>query len=56
MPPDNISVIPANKQNDESLSDFLTGTGTTAHSTLDTDHLTSHSKAVLVDTPASVGS
>ena len=40
-PLDNITLNPANKKTDYSLSDFQTGIGATAHATLDTEHLIS---------------
>ena len=38
-PPDNISLKSANRKVDQSLSDFQTGLGATAHATLDTEQL-----------------
>ena len=40
-PPDNISLNSANRKVDQSLSDFQTGLGATAHATLDTEQLIS---------------
>ena len=50
-PPDNISLNSANRKVDQSLSDFQTGLGATAHATLDTEQLISHLQVALVDTP-----
>ena len=49
-PPDNITLNPANKKTDQSLSEFHTGIGAAAHATLDEEHLISHTRTVLVDT------
>ena len=49
-PPDNISLNSANRKVDQSLSDFQTGLGATAHATLDTEQLISHLQVALVDT------
>ena len=40
----------ANRKADQSLSDFQTGIGATAHATLDTEQLISHLQVALVDT------
>ena len=40
-PPDNISLNSANRKADQSLSDFQTGVGATAHATLDMEQLMS---------------
>ena len=53
-PPDNISLNFANRKADQSLSDFQTGVGTTAHATLDTKQLISHLQVALVDTVSSL--
>ena len=50
IPPDNISLNSANRKVDQSLSDFQTGLGATAHATLDTEQLISHLQVALVDT------
>ena len=49
-PPDNITLNSANRKADQSLSDFQTGVGATAHATLDTEQLISHLRVALVDT------
>ena len=53
-PPDNISLNSANRKADQSLSNFQTGVGATAHATLDTEHLISHFWVALVDTLSSL--
>ena len=53
-PPDNISLNLANRKVDQSLSDFQTGLGATAHATLDTEQLISRLQVALVDTPSSL--
>ena len=53
-PPDNISLISANRTVDQSLSDFQTGLGAAAHATLDTEQLISHLQVALVDTFSSL--
>ena len=53
-PPDSISLNSANRKVDQSLSDFQTGVGATAHATLDTEQLTSHLQVALVDTLSSL--
>ena len=53
-PPDNISLNSANRNVDQSLSDFQTGLGATAHATLDTEQLISHLQVALVDTLSSL--
>ena len=49
-PPDNISLNSANSKVDQSLSDFQTCLGATAHATLDTEQPISHLQVGLVDT------
>ena len=49
-PPDNISLNSANRKVDQSLSDFQTGLGATAHATLDTEQFISHLQVALVNT------
>ena len=49
-PPDNISLNSANKKADQSLSDFQTTVGATAHATLDTEQLISCLQVALFDT------
>ena len=49
-PPDNISLNSANTKVDQSLSDFQTGLGATAHATLDIEQLISCLQVALVDT------
>ena len=41
-PPDNITLNPANRKADQSLSEFQTGIGAAAHATLDMEQLISH--------------
>ena len=53
-PPDNISLNSANRKADQSLSDFQTGIGATAHATFDTEQLISHLQVALVDTLSSL--
>ena len=55
-PPDDISLNSANWKVDQSLSDFQTGLGATAHATLDTEQLISHLQVALVDTLSSLPS
>ena len=44
----------ANRKVDQSISDFQTGLGATAHATLDTEQLISHLQVALVDTFSSL--
>ena len=53
-PLDNISLNSANRKVDQSLSDFQTGLGATAHATLDTEQLISHLQVTLVNTLSSL--
>ena len=53
-PPDNISLNLATRKVDQSLSDFQTGLGATAHATLDTEQLISCLQVALVDTLSSL--
>ena len=53
-PPDNIILNSANRKTDQSLSDFQTGVGAAAHTTLDMEHLISHLQVALVDTFSSL--
>ena len=53
-PPDNISLNSAKRKVDQSLSDFQTSVGATAHATLDTEQLISHLQVALVDTLSSL--
>ena len=53
-PPDNISLNSANRKVDQSLSDFQTGLGATAHAILDTEQLISPLQVALVDTLSSL--
>ena len=53
-PPDNISLNSANRKVDQSLSEFQTGLGATAHATLDTEQLISCLQVALVDTLSSL--
>ena len=50
----NITLNSANRKADQSLSDFQTGVGATAHATLDTEPLISHLRVALVDTLSSL--
>ena len=52
--PDNISLTSANRKVDQSLSDFQTGLGATAHATLDAEQLISHLQVALVDNLSSL--
>ena len=54
LPPNNITLNPANKRTDQAISDFQTGIGTAAYATLDTEQLISHIRTTLVDTTASL--
>ena len=54
LPPDNITLNPANKRIDQSLSDFQTGIIAAAPATLDTEQLISHTRTAVVDTIASL--
>ena len=45
---------PANNRIAQSLSDFQTGIGAAAHTTLDTEQLISHTRTALVDTLTSL--
>ena len=49
-PPDNITLISANRKADQSLSDFQTGVGATAHACFDMEQLISCLWVSLVDT------
>ena len=53
-PPDNISLNSVNRKVDQSLSDFQTGLGVSAHTTLDTEQLISCLQVSLVDTFSSL--
>ena len=53
-PPDKISLNSANRKTEQSLFDFQTGVGATAHATLDTQQLISHLQVALVDTLSSL--
>ena len=50
----NITLNPANKKTDESMSDFQTGIGAVVHATLGTKQLMSHTTAAFVDTIGSL--
>ena len=52
--PDNITLNSANRKADQSLSDFQTGVGATAHATLEMEQLFSCLRAALVDTLSSL--
>ena len=49
-PPDNITLTPANRKADQSLSEFQTGISAAAHATLHMEQLISHLRVTLVDT------
>ena len=53
-PPDNTSLNSGSRGADQSLSEFQTGVGATAHATLDTEQLISHLWVALVDTLSSL--
>ena len=53
-PPDSITLTPANRKADHSLSDFQTGIGAAADATPDTEQLISHLRVALVDTISSL--
>ena len=53
-PPDNITLNSANRNADQSLTDFQTGVGAAAHATLDAEQLISHLQVVLGDTLSSL--
>ena len=52
--PDNITLNSANRKADQSLSDFQSGVGATAHPTVDMEQLISHLRVALVDTLSSL--
>ena len=52
-PPDNITLNPANKRTDQSLSNFQTGIDAAAHATLNSEQLIYHTTTALIDTTAS---
>ena len=54
LPLDNITLNPANKTIDQSLSDFQAGIGAAAHATLDAEQFISGTRTVLVDTVVTV--
>ena len=49
-PPDNITLHPANRKADQSLSEFQTSTGAAVHATFSMEQLISHVRAAFVDT------
>ena len=53
-PPDNITLTPANREADQSLSNFQTGIVAAAHATLDTEQLISYLRVALADTLTSL--
>ena len=53
-PPDNITLTPANRKADQSLSEFQTGVGAAAHATLSMDQVICHLRVALVDTVSSL--
>ena len=50
LPPDNITLNPANMRTYQTLADCVTGTGAASHAILDTEQLPSHTRALLADT------
>ena len=48
-PPDNITLTPASRKADQSLSEFQTGIGAAVHATVDMEQLISHLRVALVD-------
>ena len=52
-PPDNITLTPAKRKADQSLSEFQTDIVAAAHAILKTEQLISHLRVVLVDTISS---
>ena len=52
--PGKITLTPANRKADQSLSDLQTGVGAAAYATLDTEQLISHLRVALVDTLSSL--
>ena len=53
-PPDNITLTPAHRKADQSLSEFDTGIDTATHATLNIEQLISHLSIALVDTVSSL--
>ena len=53
-PPDNITLSPAKRKADQSLSDLQTGVGAVAYATPDTEQLISHLRVALLDTLSSL--
>ena len=53
-PPDHITLTPANRKADQSLSEFETGICAADHATLDMEQLISHLRVALVDTISSL--
>ena len=53
-PPENITLTPANREADQSLSEFQTGINGAAHAILDMEQLISHLRVALVDTISSL--
>ena len=53
-PPDNITLTPAKRKADQSLSEFQTDIGSAGHATLDMEQLISHLRVALVDTISSL--
>ena len=52
-PPSNITLNPANRKVDQSLSELQTGTSAAAYTTLHTEQLISHLRVAIVDTTSS---
>ena len=53
-PPNNITLTPANRKADQSLSEFQTSIGAAVHATLDTEQLISHLRVAPVDNLSSL--
>ena len=49
-PPDNITLTPANRKADQSLTEFQTGIGAAAHATFNIEQLISHLRVALANT------
>ena len=52
-PPDNITLTPANRKADQSLSEFQTGIGGAAYTTLNTEQLITCLRVALINTTSS---
>ena len=53
-PPDNITLTPANRKVDQTISEFQTGIHAAAHAILDTEQLISYLRVAIVDTISSL--